>query len=83
MKFYNLSKNDPPHPPPKKKKKKKKKEKKKVLAYVSSYFNTVLHGMTVSAVEQLQVMASKRQYKEAAAQLEVLYLLVDVLSSLL
>lgn len=25
----------------------------------------------VSAVEQLQVMASKRQYKEAAAQLEV------------
>jgi vacuolar protein sorting-associated protein 53 len=26
---------------------------------------------TVSAVEQLQVMASKRQYKEAAAQLEV------------
>lgn len=28
--------------------------------------------MTVSAVEQLQVMASKRQYKEAAAQLEVL-----------
>ena len=48
-----------------------------------SYFNTVLHGMTVSAVEQLQVMASKRQYKEAAAQLEVLYLLVDVLSSLL
>ena len=81
MKFYNLSKNDPlpPRPPPKK----KKKEKKKVLAYVSSYFNTVLHGMTVSAVEQLQVMASKRQYKEAAAQLEVLYLLVDVLSSLL
>ena len=62
---------------------KKEKEKKKVLAYVSSYLNTVLHGMTVSAVEQLQVMASKRQYKEAAAQLEVLYLLVDVLSSLL
>lgn len=28
--------------------------------------------MAVSAVEQLQVMASKRQYKEAAAQLEVL-----------
>lgn len=28
--------------------------------------------MTVSAVEQLQVMASKRQYKEAAAQVEVL-----------
>jgi len=27
--------------------------------------------MAVSAVEQLQVMASKRQYKEAAAQLEV------------
>ena len=27
--------------------------------------------MSVSAVEQLQVMASKRQYKEAAAQLEV------------
>lgn len=27
--------------------------------------------MTVSAVEQLQAMASKRQYKEAAAQLEV------------
>jgi hypothetical protein len=26
----------------------------------------------VSAVEQLQVMASKRQYKEAAAQLEVI-----------
>ncbi|KAM0997824.1 hypothetical protein ACFX13_007758 [Malus domestica] len=26
--------------------------------------------MLVSAVEQLQVMASKRQYKEAAAQLE-------------
>ncbi|CAL9097081.1 unnamed protein product [Musa acuminata var. zebrina] len=33
---------------------------------------TVLHRLTmlVSAVEQLQVMASKRQYKEAAAQLE-------------
>lgn len=31
--------------------------------------------MAVSAVEQLQVMASKRQYKEAAAQLEVTYLL--------
>lgn len=27
--------------------------------------------VTVSAVEQLQVMASKRQYKEAAAQVEV------------
>lgn len=27
--------------------------------------------LTVSAVEQLQAMASKRQYKEAAAQLEV------------
>ena len=27
--------------------------------------------LAVSAVEQLQVMASKRQYKEAAAQLEV------------
>lgn len=32
--------------------------------------------MSVSAVEQLQVMASKRQYKEAAAQLEVLFYLV-------
>ncbi|KAF2581858.1 hypothetical protein F2Q68_00006725 [Brassica cretica] len=34
---------------------------------------TALHRLTmlVSAVEQLQVMASKRQYKEAAAQLEV------------
>ncbi|XP_065013346.1 vacuolar protein sorting-associated protein 53 A-like isoform X2 [Musa acuminata AAA Group] len=33
---------------------------------------TVLHRLTmlVSAVEQLQIMASKRQYKEAAAQLE-------------
>ncbi|PUZ53405.1 hypothetical protein GQ55_5G050300 [Panicum hallii var. hallii] len=33
---------------------------------------TALHRLTmlVSAVEQLQVMASKRQYKEAAAQLE-------------
>ncbi|CAD6228624.1 unnamed protein product [Miscanthus lutarioriparius] len=33
---------------------------------------TALHrlAMLVSAVEQLQVMASKRQYKEAAAQLE-------------
>ncbi|KAK1550048.1 hypothetical protein Q3G72_012881 [Acer saccharum] len=33
---------------------------------------TALHCLTVlvSAVEQLQVMASKRQYKEAAAQLE-------------
>lgn len=33
---------------------------------------TALHRVTmlVSAVEQLQVMASKRQYKEAAAQLE-------------
>ncbi|KAJ7967897.1 vacuolar protein sorting-associated protein 53 A [Quillaja saponaria] len=33
---------------------------------------TALHrlNMLVSAVEQLQVMASKRQYKEAAAQLE-------------
>ena len=29
--------------------------------------------LTVSAVEQLQAMASKRQYKEAAAQLEVLH----------
>lgn len=28
-------------------------------------------ALAVSAVEQLQVMASKRQYKEAAAQLEV------------
>ncbi|KAG6743603.1 hypothetical protein POTOM_052302 [Populus tomentosa] len=39
---------------------------------------TALHRLTmlVSAVEQLQVMASKRQYKEAAAQLE----LYDVLS---
>lgn len=33
--------------------------------------NASLLLMTVSAVEQLQVMASKRQYKEAAAQLEV------------
>lgn len=32
--------------------------------------------MTVSAVEQLQVMASKRQYKEAAAQLEVTWKLI-------
>lgn len=32
-----------------------------------------LSGLTVSAVEQLQAMASKRQYKEAAAQLEVLH----------
>ncbi|CAO2172453.1 unnamed protein product [Urochloa humidicola] len=34
---------------------------------------TALHRLTmlVSAVEQLQVMASKRQYKEAAAQLEL------------
>ncbi|KAK8650280.1 hypothetical protein V6N13_139925 [Hibiscus sabdariffa] len=33
---------------------------------------TALHRLTmlVSAVEQLQIMASKRQYKEAAAQLE-------------
>ncbi|GJT01352.1 vacuolar protein sorting-associated protein 53 A [Tanacetum coccineum] len=33
---------------------------------------TALHRLTmlVSAIEQLQVMASKRQYKEAAAQLE-------------
>ncbi|KAK0570837.1 hypothetical protein LWI29_007230 [Acer saccharum] len=33
---------------------------------------TALHRLTVlvSAVEQLQVMASKRQYKEAAAELE-------------
>jgi hypothetical protein len=30
-------------------------------------------AMAVSAVEQLQVMASKRQYKEAAAQLEVTF----------
>lgn len=34
--------------------------------------------MAVSAVEQLQVMASKRQYKEAAAQLEVTYLLSKI-----
>lgn len=34
------------------------------------------HLVAVSAVEQLQVMASKRQYKEAAAQLEVHELLV-------
>lgn len=34
---------------------------------------TPFHAMTVSAVDQLQVMASKRQYKEAAAQLEVTY----------
>ena len=36
------------------------------ILYRQSYF-----VMSVSAVEQLQVMASKRQYKEAAAQLEV------------
>lgn len=36
------------------------------------------HPMAVSAVEQLQVMASKRQYKEAAAQLEVHKLLVVI-----
>jgi hypothetical protein len=33
--------------------------------------DTVHTSCAVSAVEQLQVMASKRQYKEAAAQLEV------------
>lgn len=33
----------------------------------------------VSAVEQLQVMASRRQYKEAAAQLEVTYFLIIAL----
>ncbi|KAL5977099.1 HIT domain protein [Asimina triloba] len=39
---------------------------------------TALHRLTmlVSAVEQLQVMSSKRQYKEAAAQLEVTTTLV-------
>lgn len=35
------------------------------------YFSKLTYYMAVSAVEQLQVMASKRQYKEAAAQLEV------------
>jgi len=35
------------------------------------YFNKLTYYMAVSAVEQLQVMASKRQYREAAAQLEV------------
>ncbi|XP_052621030.1 vacuolar protein sorting-associated protein 53 A-like [Lactuca sativa] len=36
---------------------------------------TALHrlNMLVSAIEQLQVMASKRQYKEASAQLELRY----------
>ncbi|PKA50631.1 hypothetical protein AXF42_Ash017970 [Apostasia shenzhenica] len=40
---------------------------------------TALHRLTmlVSAVEQLQVMASKRQYKEAAAQLEAVNQLCD------
>ncbi|KAH1231671.1 Vacuolar protein sorting-associated protein 53 A [Glycine soja] len=40
----------------------------------SSFYNAwqikLTYYMAVSAVEQLQVMASKRQYKEAAAQLE-------------
>ena len=38
--------------------------------------NTRFHVLAVSAVEQLQVMASKRQYKEAAAQLEVFFLTI-------
>lgn len=39
---------------------------------------TALHRLTmlVSAVEQLQIMASKRQYKEAAAQLEAVNQLI-------
>ncbi|OAY81558.1 Vacuolar protein sorting-associated protein 53 A [Ananas comosus] len=47
----------------------------KKLDYAKKHITTTitaLHRLTmlVSAVEQLQVMASKRQYKEAAAQLE-------------
>lgn len=40
---------------------------------------TALHRLTmlVSAVEQLQVMASKRQYREAAAQLEAVNQLIS------
>lgn len=37
--------------------------------------------VTVSAVEQLQVMASKRQYKEAAAQVEVLMVVKTLIVS--
>ncbi|KAL5157849.1 Vacuolar protein sorting-associated protein 53 A [Glycine soja] len=38
--------------------------------FLMFYFNKLTYYMAVSAVEQLQVMASKRQYREAAAQLE-------------
>lgn len=48
-----------------------------MLAFIlHSHGSTYFCDMAVSAVEQLQVMASKRQYKEASAQLEVTYLLV-------
>lgn len=39
----------------------------------AQYVIAWIFSCAVSAVEQLQVMASKRQYKEAAAQVEVLY----------
>jgi len=45
------------------------------------YIIRLTYYVAVSAVEQLQVMASKRQYKEAAAQLEVsLYNIIAVFS---
>lgn len=49
----------------------------KTTYYLSASEMRVKHDtlcqITVSAIEQLQVMSSKRQYKEAAAQLEVSY----------
>lgn len=45
--------------------------------------NLAVYCITVSAVEQLQVMASKRQYKEAGAQLEVIYNCIEVLHPIL
>ncbi|KAL3820049.1 hypothetical protein ACJIZ3_005954 [Penstemon smallii] len=41
-----------------------------IASFLFPFTLNPLFCMTVSAVEQLQVMASKRQYKEAAAQLE-------------
>lgn len=43
----------------------------------AQYVISWIFSCAVSAVEQLQVMASKRQYKEAAAQVEVLYRLLN------
>ncbi|KAK4853996.1 hypothetical protein QYF36_017446 [Acer negundo] len=53
----------------------------KLHVFCIKFVTTLFHDVAVSAVEQLQVMASKRQYKEAAAQLVVFYL--SILKSVL